>query len=90
MRYIDCHTHVNFAAFKDDWKKTISRAHQAGVFLVNVGTQKDTSRRAVEIANECEEGVYATVGVHPIHTDKSHHDEDELGALNGAGAFTSR
>ncbi|MEK7479311.1 MAG: TatD family hydrolase [Patescibacteria group bacterium] len=90
MRYIDCHTHVNFAAFKDDYKETITRAHEAGVFLVNVGTQKDTSRRAVEIANEYDEGVYATVGVHPIHTDVSHHDADELGSSIAVESFTSR
>ena len=89
-KFIDCHTHVNFAAFKDDYKETIARAYEAGVFLVNVGTQKDTSRRAVEMAHEFPNGVYATVGVHPIHTDKSHHDADELGATDEAVGFTSR
>ena len=91
MRYIDCHCHVNFAAFADDYKETITRAREAGVFLVNVGTQKDTSRRAVEVAHEFPSGVYATVGIHPIHTDKSHHDEQELGGGSSTGSgFTSR
>ncbi len=90
MRYIDCHTHVNFAVFGDDYREVIERALERDVFLVNVGTQQDTSRRAVEIANEFSGGVYATVGVHPIHTDKSHHDADELGALSETEAFTSR
>lgn len=90
-RYVDAHTHVNFAVFKDDWRETISRAREQRVFLVNVGTQKDTSARAVEIANGYEFGVYATVGVHPIHTDKSHHDADELGGSPSTGSgFTSR
>ncbi|MEK7500535.1 MAG: TatD family hydrolase, partial [Patescibacteria group bacterium] len=35
--------------------------------------------RAVEMANKYNEGVYATVGLHPIHTDKSRIDADELG-----------
>lgn len=98
MRFIDCHTHVQFAAFEKDYKEVIKRALDNNVFLVNVGTQKDTSRRAVEIANEYKEGVYAAVGVHPIHTDASYHDPEEIGlhpshgtsADIGTGGFTSR
>jgi len=86
-RYFDAHTHVNFAAFREDLRETIQRAHTASVFLVNVGTQKDTSLRAVQIAREYEAGVYATVGLHPIHVAQSYHDAQELGGDTG---FTSR
>lgn len=34
--------------------------------------------------------MYATVGLHPIHTEKSYHDKKELGASGEARAFTSR
>jgi len=44
-----------------------------------VGTQQDTSRRAVEMAEAYEDGVYAMVGLHPVHTDASYHDEKEFG-----------
>ena len=77
---IDVHTHAQFAAFKDDYKEVIERALKAGVQIINVGTQRDTSRRAVEVTHEFPEGVYATVGLHPIHTEKSYHDAQELGA----------
>ncbi|MCR4327984.1 MAG: TatD family hydrolase [Patescibacteria group bacterium] len=90
MHYFDAHTHAHFSAFIDDSKEVIDRALATGVWLINVGTQKDTSRRAVEIANEYEEGIYAAVGIHPVHTSKSHHDEDELGGGEAAKAFTSR
>ena len=90
MQFFDAHTHTHFAAFQSDWKETIDRALAAGVWMVNVGTQKDTSRRAVEVAREYKEGVYAAVGIHPVHTAKSHHDEDELGGGEAAKAFTSR
>ncbi len=86
----DCHTHVQFAAFTEDWKQTIDRALQAGVSIINVGTQKDTSARAVEIANMYSKGVYATIGLHPVHTTKSFHDAQELGGGEAAKAFTSR
>lgn len=88
FRYIDIHTHVNIAAFNDDWKEVTLRAHGEGVALINIGTQKDTSKRAVELAEAFAEGVYATIGIHPVHTTKSYHDPKELG--EESKGFTSR
>lgn len=90
MEYFDAHTHAQFEAFKDDWQQVIQRALDQGIGLINVGTQKDTSRIAVETAHAFPEGVYAAVGLHPVHTDKSFHDAQELGATDGAKGFTSR
>lgn len=87
MKYFDAHTHVNFVAFNDDRDAAIRRALDAGVGMNVVGTMYDTSKRAVEIAEQYE-GVYATIGLHPIHTSKSFHDEKELG--EGNKEFTSR
>lgn len=87
MKYFDIHAHPNFAAFEGDREEVIKRALEAGVFMNVVGTQKDTSRAAVELA-ETHEGVYATVGLHPIHTGKSFHDKEEIG--EGGQEFTSR
>jgi len=86
--YIDIHSHVNFSAFDTDREATIERASDAGVAMINVGTQQDTSRKAVELAEKYERGVYAIVGLHPVHTGKSFHDEKELG--EGGKEFTSR
>ena len=87
MKYFDAHTHVNFAAFKDDMDATIQRAIDAEVGMNVVGTQYDTSKACVETAEKYAD-VYATIGLHPIHTGKSYHDEKELG--EGGKAFTSR
>lgn len=87
MRYFDAHTHVNFVAYKDDTDATIKRAEGAGVGMNIVGTQFNTSKAAVQLAREYE-NVWATVGLHPIHTTKSYHDEKELG--EGGKEFTSR
>ncbi len=35
--------------------------------MINVGSQLATSQRAVEIADQYSQGVYAAVGLHPIH-----------------------
>lgn len=77
-KYIDIHSHVNFKAFDEDRDEVISRAIDNDTWVINVGTQYDTSKKAVEMTNEYE-GVYATIGLHPIHTSASYHDEEELG-----------
>jgi TatD DNase family protein len=89
MKFFDAHTHVQFAAYDADRETVILRAKDAGVRFVNVGTQKDTSRRAVEIAEQYD-GVYAAVGLHPVHTSRSFHDADELGGDAATKGFTSR
>lgn len=87
FQYIDIHSHLNFAAFDIDRAEVMARAREAGVSMITVGTQKDTSASAVSLAEQYE-GVYAAVGLHPIHTSKSFHDEEELG--EGGKEFTSR
>lgn len=87
-KYIDTHAHVNINAFKEDCREVIGKCHEEGIALINVGTQVDTSRRAVEIAEEYDSGVYAIVGLHPVHTSASYHDEKELG--ENMKTFTSR
>ncbi|KKS05021.1 MAG: Hydrolase, TatD family [Candidatus Nomurabacteria bacterium GW2011_GWC2_41_8] len=87
-KYIDIHSHVNFKTFDEDRDEVIKRALENDTWVINVGTQIDTSRKAVEMANQYPEGVYAIIGLHPIHTGASYHDEKELG--EGGKEFTSR
>ncbi|MDD3663257.1 MAG: TatD family hydrolase [Candidatus Pacebacteria bacterium] len=87
-RYIDIHAHTNFVVFDQDRDAVIRRALDNDTWVINIGTQYDTSKKAVEMTNEYKEGVYACVGLHPIHTSVSYHDESELGE-NGKD-FTSR
>jgi len=77
-KLIDCHTHIQLNAFKEDSKQVIQRALDSNIWLVNVGTQFKTSLEAVRLANQYKEGVYATVGLHPNHTGPSYLDESEL------------
>ncbi len=92
--FLDAHTHVQFSAYDADRDAVIARACAAGVWMINVGTQRDTSRMAVDLAEQCaaegNDGVYAAIGLHPVHTTKSYHDEQELGGGEAAKAFTSR
>lgn len=74
---IDSHAHLNFNAYKDDGSQVIRRALDNNIWLVNVGSQFTTSRRALKIANEYDEGVYAAIGLHPIHISSAEVDEEE-------------
>ncbi len=85
-KYIDIHAHVNFKIFDGDRDAVIRRALGNDTWLFNVGTQVDTSKKAIELAHKYPEGVYAVIGLHPIHTEESFHDEDEI---SGPG-FKSR
>ena len=64
---IDTHTHVNFNDFKSDSKEVIKRALDENIWMINVGAEKKTSERAVKMAEEYKEGVYAAIGLHPSH-----------------------
>lgn len=63
----DSHAHLNFEAFQDDWKDVLADCQKNDVWVVNIGSQYPTSKRAIEIAEQYEKGVYASIGVHPIH-----------------------
>lgn len=84
--FFDAHTHLQFKAFDKDRDEVIKKTREAGVFCVNVGTQKDTSKSAVELALKYD-GFWAAVGLHPIHTEESYHDESEVAGDKG---FKSR
>jgi len=52
MKYIDIHGHMNFAAYEADRAEVIKRALDAGVAMISVGTQLDTSKAAIQLAHE--------------------------------------
>ena len=64
---IDSHAHVNFNAFKNDGDDILKKCLDNNVWVINVGSEYRTSKRAVEYAEKYDNGVYAAVGIHPIH-----------------------
>ncbi len=66
---IDTHAHLNFSAFDDDSDKIIRKCLSNDIWMINVGTQQNTSQKAIEMAGKYKEGVFAAVGLHPIHLD---------------------
>ena len=64
---IDTHSHLNFNAFRNDLDEVIKRALAENIWMINVGTKYETSKRAIEIAERYKEGIFAAIGLHPIH-----------------------
>lgn len=79
FKYIDTHAHVNFPDYDNDRDEVIKRAFDEGVCMINVGTDLESSRGAVELAKKYNDasgegrsevhgengGIYAIVGIHP-------------------------
>jgi len=73
----DSHCHLQFNAYNSDREAVIKRCLEKGVACNIVGTQKDTSKAAVEMAEKYD-NFYATIGLHPIHTTSTEVDEEEI------------
>lgn len=78
---IDVHCHLQFEAFKDDYKSVMQNAFDGGVTkIINVGTRIESSQKAVAFAEKYDD-LYAIVGVHPHHADKHDLSSDWLAQL---------
>jgi len=78
-KLFDTHTHFNFNAFKDDSEEVMQRTLEEDVWFINVGAEARTSERAMKMTEKYPQGVYASVGLHPIHT----YDDKLAEVVNG-------
>jgi TatD DNase family protein len=79
MKLIDSHCHLNFSSFKDEYIKIIADCLEKEIGVINIGSQIDTSIRALKIANEYpNDPIYAVIGLHPIHLSSTEVDEEEV------------
>jgi TatD DNase family protein len=80
---IDTHAHLNFLIYNKDRKETIKKTLKENVWMINIGTNYQTSKIALDIAKEYKEGIFASVGLHPINLDtgliKMKRDKNESG-----------
>ena len=63
-KLFDIHCHLDLPDFDKDREEVIKRALDAGIGMINVGTDYESSKKAIELA-EAYAGIYATIGVHP-------------------------
>jgi TatD DNase family protein len=63
--FYDTHAHLDYPDFAADFAQVLERAAAAGITrIITVGTDLDSSRRAVALA-EAHPAIYAVVGWHP-------------------------
>ncbi|MFB6225891.1 MAG: TatD family hydrolase [Candidatus Paceibacteria bacterium] len=73
---IDSHCHLQFQAYEEDREEVIERCRDKDTKMILVGTQQDTSKKAVEMADDNED-MWASVGLHPIQKEEVKvHEED--------------
>lgn len=72
---IDTHAHLDYLDFTGDFNAVLDRAREAGVTrILTIGTGIESSRRAVELAEQHPGVVFAVVGVHPTNVDEAPED----------------
>jgi TatD DNase family protein len=74
--FIDVHAHVYFPDYDADRDEVMKRAHDLKTWMVNIGTHRETSRKAVELAESASQGVYAVVGLHPLSVNTTYHEQN--------------
>ncbi len=67
---VDAHSHLQFSAFDKDRDKIIKSTLSQNIWVINVGANKESSQKALSLAQQYPTGVWATIGLHP-------HDIDE-------------
>ncbi len=66
MQYFDIHSHLYFPEFDSDRSEVVSSMKENGIYTTTIGTNIETSKKAVELADQ-NENIFASVGVHPAH-----------------------
>lgn len=74
-KYFDIHSHLNFSDYEKDLEEVIKRLKDSDTHTITIGTDFESSKKAVELAEKYEE-IYACIGIHPV--DKTSEIFDEI------------
>ncbi|MBI4457480.1 TatD family hydrolase [Candidatus Uhrbacteria bacterium] len=80
---IDTHAHLDAEVYAGELQDVVKRALQDDIWIVTVGSDLASSRRAVEIAEMFPEGVFAAVGLHPLKVPADVSAQDKVLDLEG-------
>ena len=79
-KYFDIHSHLNFGDYEKDWEEVIGRMRETGTRTIVVGTDYESSKRTVELAEQYPE-IYACIGVHPADNVSASFEVDKFDKL---------
>lgn len=68
MKYIDIHCHLDSADYDIDRQEVLARMRERETGAITIGTDLESSKKAIEIAEESEKTgnkIWACIGVHP-------------------------
>jgi TatD DNase family protein len=69
-KYFDIHSHLNFSDYDSDRKAVIIRLKETKTYTITVGTDYESSVKAVDLADRHPE-IYACIGIHPVDKSES-------------------
>jgi TatD DNase family protein len=84
MKYIDIHSHIDFPDYDTDREAVITRARDAEIGIITVGTDLESSKRAIEVCEKyrpLHSDMWAIVGLHPTDAGKVTFDYDAFKKL---------
>ena len=64
-KFFDIHSHLNFSDYEVDFDEVIKRLRETNTHTITVGTDFESSKKAVELADKYKE-IYACIGIHPV------------------------
>jgi len=64
----DTHAHLNFFEFEKDREELIKKCLDSGIGMINVGTNLQSSKKAIEVAEQHSD-IFASIGLHPLNID---------------------
>jgi len=79
-RYFDIHSHIQFPQFDSDREEVMKQMRKEDVWALVVGTDKESSRKAIELVSG-QDGLYATIGIHPTDVPTEKFNEKFFGIL---------
>lgn len=80
MDYLDIHCHLDFPDYGEELPDVLARMKENKVGAITIGTDLESSKRAVKIAEE-NENMWACVGVHPADNHNEIWNEEEFEKL---------
>jgi len=80
MKYIDIHSHLNFPDYDADREAVLARMAETETGTIVVGTDLQSSKRAVELAEQ-HDNIWACIGVHPVDDPKVSFNKEKFAEL---------
>lgn len=79
-KYFDIHSHLNAPHYNNDLDEVVGRLKETDTDTIVVGTDLESSQKAVELAEKYE-GIYASIGIHPVDDPKQKFESKEFEKL---------